>query len=114
MKGCPPYCIGYVRHPVLNKGEKIMKENYMSIEQAAALLEVSPTTVRRRIRKGELKAEKQLGPYGEQYYIPNEEVNTAQMITDVVPVVRQLDVRELAEAISLVIRQEADCIVDIL
>ncbi len=67
----------------------------LSINEAAQRLGVSPATVRRRVLKGELTAVKGPGPYGEQYYIPAEEVNTAQNIVDVVQVTRQLSPKEL-------------------
>jgi excisionase family DNA binding protein len=83
-----------------------LNADYFSIEQAAERLGVSSATVRRRIRRGEIQAVKQPGPYGEQYYIPADEINTAQMITNVVPVVKQLDALELAETIGAAIRKE--------
>ena len=39
-------------------------EEALTIKEAAERLRVSPDTVRRRIRRGELKAFKQQGPYG--------------------------------------------------
>lgn len=83
-----------------------MAEEFLSIEQVAEQLGISTATVRRRIKKGELEAIKRPGPYGDQYFIPSNEVTTAQEITDVVPVVRQLNAQELAGLISLVIRKE--------
>lgn len=83
-----------------------VNEEYFSIEKAAERLGVSSATVRRRIKKGELQAIKKHGPYGDQYYIPAEEIKTAQMITNVVPVVNQLNAMELAETISAAIRRE--------
>lgn len=83
-----------------------MKNDYLSIEQAAAQFGVSPATIRRRIKKGDLQAVKKMGPYGEQYYIPSSEVTTAQEITEVVPVEKKLNVQELAGFISMAIQKE--------
>ena len=84
-----------------------MAEDFFSIEQVAEQLGISTATVRRRIKKGELEAVKRPGPYGDQYYIPSNEVTAAaQEITDVVPVVRQFNAQELAVYISQAIRME--------
>lgn len=83
-----------------------MAEGFLSIEQVAEQLGISTATVRRRIKKGDMEAVKRPGPYGDQYYIPSNEVTTAQEITDVVPVVRQFNAQELAGFISLAIRKE--------
>lgn len=83
-----------------------MAEEFLSIEQVAEQLGISTATVRRRIKKGEVEAVKRPGPYGDQYYIPSNEVTTAQEITDVVPVVRQFNAQELAVYISQAIRRE--------
>jgi excisionase family DNA binding protein len=50
-----------------------------TIKQASEILEVSTSTVRRRIKSGEYAAEKKSGPYGEQYYIPASEIDQAVM-----------------------------------
>lgn len=84
-----------------------MAEEFLSIEQVAEQLGISAATVRRRIKKGEVEAIKRPGPYGDQYYIPSNEVTTtAQEITDVVPVDRKFNAQELAGFISLAIRKE--------
>lgn len=84
-------------------------EGYFSVEEAASRLGISSATVRRRIRKGELKAVKEQGHYGEQYYIPIEEVNTAQTTPDIVPLVKPpLDPIELDEKISAAVRRESE------
>lgn len=70
-----------------------------SIAEAAELLGVSKKTVRRRIHKGELPAELEEGPYGPEYRIPAESINTAQQIVDVVRVERSIDPMNLAMAI---------------
>lgn len=79
---------------------------FLSIEQVAEQLGISTATVRRRIKRGDMEAIKRPGPYGDQYYIPSNEVTTAQEITDVVPVDRKFNAQELAGFISLAIRKE--------
>lgn len=77
-----------------------MGSNMMTIGQVAKLLEVSKDTVRRRIKAGELIAEKQEGPYGEQYMLPEEQFDQARMIHEVVPVTRSVNVAELQTLMS--------------
>lgn len=72
-----------------------MNDGMMTIDQAAQLLGVSKDTVRRRIRAGELQAEKQQGPYGEQYFLPESQFDQARIVQDVVPVTRSVTVAEL-------------------
>ena len=50
-----------------------MSSNMMTIDQVAKLLDVSKDTVRRRIKIGELIAEKHDGPYGLQWMLPEEQ-----------------------------------------
>ena len=76
-------------------GTASMGANMMTIGQVAKLLEVSKDTVRRRIKAGELIAEKQEGPYGEQYMLPEEQFDQARIIHEVVPVTRSVTVSEL-------------------
>lgn len=57
-----------------------MKE--YTIKQAAEILEVSTSTVRRRIKSKEIKAEKKESPYGKQYFIPGSELDRAVMEKD--------------------------------
>lgn len=73
-----------------------MLEKHLTIEEAAAALGVSKDTVRRKIKRGDLQATKAQGPYGEQYFIPEREIDTVLEIKDVVPVKREMDPQELA------------------
>jgi len=50
-----------------------------TIKQASEILEVSTSTIRRRIKSGEYVAEKKNSPYGEQYFIPAKEIDQAVM-----------------------------------
>lgn len=74
-----------------------------SIAEAAELLGVSKRTIRRRIHRGELPAKLEEGPYGPEYRIPSEAINTAQQIIDVVKVERSTDPMTLALVISQVL-----------
>jgi len=80
----------------LSKGKDA--ESY-SIAEAAKLLGLSRKTVRRRIHNGELPAKLEDGPYGPEYRIPAEAINTAQEIIDVVRVERPTDPWTLAMVI---------------
>ena len=44
----------------------------LTIKQADEVLEVSTSTVRRRIKSGELAAEKRKTSYGQHYFIPKK------------------------------------------
>lgn len=69
-----------------------MKE--YSIKQAAEILEVSSSTVRRRIKSGELAAEKRKTSYGQQYFIAAKELD--RVITDK----EIVDIQEVSKPIS--------------
>jgi excisionase family DNA binding protein len=49
----------------------LMQEQVYSIEEAARLLRVNPMTIRRLIKKGEIRAQK----VGKQYRIPRAEID---------------------------------------
>ena len=71
----------------------------MTIKEAARRLGISERTVRRRIKDGSLPAELKQGDYGQQYFIPADVIETAQVITDVVEVKRVHDGQALSMAI---------------
>lgn len=50
----------------------------MDIKEAATMLDVSETTIRRWIKSGRLEAELQEGPYGPQYFITPEDLEKAK------------------------------------
>jgi excisionase family DNA binding protein len=66
-----------------------------TIKEAAQKLGVSEATVRRRIKKGEMRVELRDSPYGQQYIIPETEVNTTQVINNVVRVDRPIPLEKL-------------------
>lgn len=66
-----------------DKGTHVLRETnkLFTIYEAAAILEVSKDTIRRRIKKGVLTAIKDEGPYGSQYFIPESEIYKFQKTT---------------------------------
>lgn len=75
-------------------------EGLLSIGEAAQHLGVSAKTVRRWIQAGRLPAQKEKGPYGDQYWVPVEAIQAAQHVLDVVKVERPTDPRTLALAVA--------------
>lgn len=78
-----------------------------TIKQAAEILEVSKSTIRRRIKSGSIDANKEEGPYGEQYFIPEAELDHAVAENDIVevgqvnkPISKDMILNELSEAIN--------------
>ena len=77
-----------------------MSDNLLNIEQTAQLLNVSKDTVRRRIKAGEIQAEKMQSPYGEQWFVPEDQFSQAHMIEEVVPMTRNVSVGDLQLAMQ--------------
>lgn len=75
-------------------------DSLMTLDEAAQSLRVAKATIRRRIKRGELHAIKKMGPYGEQYFVPRNEISTAQEVTDVIPVTRQVNLLTLGDVIE--------------
>lgn len=72
----------------------------LTIKEAAKALGVSEKTIRRMIKDGRLKAYMEKSPYGQQYYIPAEQISNAMQIVEAVKVKKEYSVEELAVAIS--------------
>lgn len=72
----------------------------LPLKEAAQAFGVSEKTLRRWIRAGKVPARLVDGPYGQEYRIPKEAVNTAQQVVDVVKVERPADPGQLAMAVS--------------
>ncbi len=49
-------------------------QDYYTIKEFAEILKVSKDTIRRRIKAGEIAAEKKIGFYGEEYHIPGDQL----------------------------------------
>ena len=74
--------------------------DWLTLPDAAQQLGISPRTIRRWIKEGKVGAELRPGPYGQQYYVPATQIHTAQELTDVVRVERQIDLTDLARAMD--------------
>jgi len=79
-----------------------MADKYLSVKEAAEALGKSVDTIRRRIRAGQIPAEKFPGVYGEEWRIKESDLagDDAQEIREVVPVKKELTPEELAEALQ--------------
>lgn len=84
--------------------------DWLTLQEAAQQLGISPRTARRWIREGRLEAEMRQGPYGPQYFIASSQIQTAQQITDVVRVERQVDMTTLAKALSSYLEEREDAL----
>jgi len=84
------------------------EERVLSIQEAANALGVSRDTVRRRIKKGEIPAEKISGPYGNMYYIREKDLAYAQHITDVVAVNRELSAEQVRELMEEAVAKQVE------
>lgn len=74
--------------------------NLLTIPEAAERLGVSDATVRRRIKDGSMKAAKMPGPFGEQFFIDAEEIQTAIEMVNVIPVKHEIGLNELQQLIN--------------
>jgi len=73
---------------------------WLTIDQVADLLECSKDTVRRRIKSGEIDAEKRIGNYGLQWMVDADKFNKVMQVVDAVPVTRSVSVAELEQAMQ--------------
>jgi excisionase family DNA binding protein len=91
-----------------------MSTEWLTLSQAAEQLGISARTCRRWIREGKLQAELAQGPYGPQYTIAADQINTVQQIKDVVTVHREADlpsvVRIIAETMDSRLVGMTECI----
>ncbi len=77
-----------------------MEGDLLTITEAAKALQVSKDTIRRRIKRGDLPAQKRPGPYGIAYYVEPADLYQAAEVVDVVPVARDMtrqDVQRIIE-----------------
>ena len=70
--------------------------DWLTLPEAAERLGISVSTARRWIREGKLTANKEPGPYGLEYRISADQINTANEIKDVVQVDHPVDLAHLA------------------
>lgn len=76
-----------------------MQGETLTVAEAAEKLGVNDKTIRRWVKAGRLAAELADGPYGKQYRIPADALQTAQQALAVVTVDRGADPRVLALAV---------------
>ena len=78
-----------------------MKE--YTIKEAADLLDLSTSTIRRRIKSNKIEAEKKETKFGPKYFIPAEEINiatTKENVVDVKNINRPLPAEDFKETSS--------------
>lgn len=82
----------------------------LTLNEAAERLGVSPRTIRRWIKEGKINATLQQSPYGMQYFISADQIDTAQEIHDVVRVDKQVDMADLARTMSIYLNDRESAI----
>lgn len=85
-----------------------MDKGCIGIKEAAKALDVSPATIRRRIKKGELKAELVEGPNGPQWIINRNDLAESQEVKEVIPVTYALTPEALEQIIRTTVREETE------
>lgn len=78
----------------------------MDAKEAAKRLGVSRNTVLRWIREGKIFATVKNGPYGEQYDIPEEEVEAAKERVNLPVIVQNMDITKFREAVEQSVKGE--------
>ena len=91
-----------------------MSNNDLTLKEAAEHFRVSVQTIRRWIKDGKITAELRDSPYGQQYFIPAHEVQTASEIKDVVKVDHTVDVTSLARIMSSYIGEREEALLNVL
>jgi excisionase family DNA binding protein len=86
--------------------------DWLTLQEAAQQLDISSRTARRWVKEGRLEAEMRPGPYGPQYFIDPEQIKTAQHITDVVSVERQVDMTTLAQVLNSYLDEREDALTE--
>lgn len=73
---------------------------FLTVEEAAERLNVNPETIRRRIRRGNIKAQLLPGPRGDQYSIPLSELTTQEAQIVPVPQLPPAVLEQFTQAVS--------------
>ena len=79
---------------------------YLTLKEVAAALGVSADTVRRRIKSGQLKAEKVEGVHGLQWMIKADDLTASAEIVEVIPVKTELNPAALVALIREAVKEE--------
>ena len=77
-----------------------MDKKLITIKEAAESLDLSPATIRRRIKIGQLKAEKIEGIYGPQWVIDPDNLTESSYNIEVIPVRHNLTPDKLEDIIK--------------
>jgi len=81
----------------------------LTIKQAAEALHCSHQTIRRKIAKGEIPAQKESTEFGEAWYISAEFISTAATSTvDVVPLTRAISMSEIEKTMAYTVGQAVE------
>lgn len=78
---------------------------HLTLKEAAEALGVSVDTVRRRIKSGQIPAEKVEGPHGLQWIIRANDLTASAEIIEVVPVKTELQGTELVALIREAVKE---------
>lgn len=80
----------------------------LTIKQAAEALHCSHQTIRRRIAKGEIPAQKEQTEFGEAWYIPADFIGAATSTVDVVPLTREVSLGEIERLMAYTVGQAVE------
>lgn len=85
-----------------------MENKGLTIKDAAESLGVSPDTIRRRIKLGQIKATKIVGVYGPQWVIDPDSLADTKTIYEAVPIKHDLRPEELTQIIMQATEEAAE------
>ena len=83
-----------------------------TIKQAAEILDISTSTVRRRINNNEIDAYKKETEYGPTYFIPASEIDAAVMEKEVVNVSKPVEIENLKETLLEAFNQQNKALIN--
>jgi excisionase family DNA binding protein len=81
---------------------------FLTVEEAADRLGLNPETIRRRIRKGSIKAQLIPGPRGDQYQIPVSELTTQEAQIVPVPGLPPTVIGQIANAMTKAVSEAVE------
>jgi excisionase family DNA binding protein len=81
---------------------------FLTVEEAAERLNLNPETIRRRIRRGQIKAQLLPGPRGDQYSIPVSELTTQEAQIVPVPQLSPVVLSQLSQAVAAPLAAKID------
>lgn len=83
-----------------------IKQQTLTIKQAAALLDVHIDTVRSRIKRGEIFARMVKSPYGMQWEIPAAQFNVPMTTIEAVQVTKHVTVADLQGVLNEAVKEQ--------